>query len=275
MWWPLAPLGAGAVRRSVWTSPVPSVARTSIVCSPGRRLPGDRPLHPREARQRARQLGRLPRALVDPDLDAVDLPGRRPRHPGDGDAPGGDRRAVAGHVDARLGLDRALLRPPPRDPVAVEAVERRQLDLGEPLRRRHVAVQARHDEAGGEPVRARGAARRSWSRRRSPGGRRRASPSGSRRSTRRPTARRSGRPPGRGRRGRARRATARPTTTRCRRGRRRPRSTRTTSVMNSSCRGMASRSSKDSSTSRSTIPVIRSDQSAGSTCGTSSAVSIR
>jgi hypothetical protein len=34
VWWPRAPSGAGFVRSSVWTSPLPSVARTSITCEP-------------------------------------------------------------------------------------------------------------------------------------------------------------------------------------------------------------------------------------------------
>ena len=57
-----------------------------------------------------------------------------------------------GRVDPRLGLDRGLLRPAPLDPVGVEGVERRQLHLGHPLRRRDVAVQAGHDHADREPV---------------------------------------------------------------------------------------------------------------------------
>ncbi len=34
MWWPRAPSGAGGVRSVVWTTPAPSVARTSIACGP-------------------------------------------------------------------------------------------------------------------------------------------------------------------------------------------------------------------------------------------------
>ena len=35
VWWPRAPSGAGGDSASVWTSPAPSVARTSIECRPG------------------------------------------------------------------------------------------------------------------------------------------------------------------------------------------------------------------------------------------------
>ena len=34
VWWPRAPSGAGGVMSAVWTSPVPSVARTVMRCSP-------------------------------------------------------------------------------------------------------------------------------------------------------------------------------------------------------------------------------------------------
>ncbi len=34
-WWPRAPSGAAGVFSAVWTSPVPSVVRTSSVCWPG------------------------------------------------------------------------------------------------------------------------------------------------------------------------------------------------------------------------------------------------
>ena len=75
--------------------------------------------------------------------------------------PAGQVGARAGHVDPRLRLDRPFLRPAPRDPVAVEGLPRRQLDLAEPLRRRHVAVEAGDDEPRREAVVAQAAARRS------------------------------------------------------------------------------------------------------------------
>ena len=57
----------------------------------------------------------------------------------------------------------ASLDQPQRHPVAVERLERRQLQLGQPLGRRHVAVQARDDEPGREAVHPAAAARRSSS----------------------------------------------------------------------------------------------------------------
>ena len=85
------------------------------------------------------------------------------RGPGDaGDrAPGPRRDAAARRVDPRLGQDRAVLGPAEGDPVAVERLERRQLQLLEPLRRRHVAEQPGDDEAGRVAVDPAAAARRS------------------------------------------------------------------------------------------------------------------
>ena len=72
-------------------------------------------------------------------------------------------------------------------PVLVERVEGRELDLGQPFRRRHVAVEAGNDQAGREPVFERGAARRSSPRRPARRGRR-APRRGSRTCSRRSTA---------------------------------------------------------------------------------------
>ena len=204
VWWPRAPSGAGGVtlgrsgRRRCRRSPGPrSCAR------PGRHAVASQayePLDPGRLRDRRRERAPPASAAVDRDLDLRDAAVRRP-----GDA--GDRRPgrpatcwpLLGHVDPRLGQDRALLRPAERDPVAVEGLERRQLELGQPLRRRDVAVQARDDQPGREAVDPRQRARRSSSARssaRAPG------PSPTRsacpRSSRRPTGRRAGsRRPGR------------------------------------------------------------------------------
>ena len=55
-------------------------------------------------------------------------------------------------VDAGLQLDRRLRRPAAADPVGVEVGEAGQLQLGQPLRGRHVAVEAGHDHPDREAV---------------------------------------------------------------------------------------------------------------------------
>ena len=57
-----------------------------------------------------------------------------------------------GRVDAGEGLERALLGVAPCSPVGVVGVEGGELELGEPLGRRVVAVEAGDDEPGGEAV---------------------------------------------------------------------------------------------------------------------------
>ena len=120
-----------------------------------------------------------PRAVVDLHLDLGDAERRLPRHAGDRLAAGVDGRAAARHVDARRRLDRPLLGPAPRDPVAVEVLPRAEGDGVEPLRRRDVAVQPGDDEAGREAVLAPAAVHRSWPPRRGRCARRGRPPSGS------------------------------------------------------------------------------------------------
>ena len=127
---------------------------------PGVGRPVDHPLDPRRVRDRVGQAGIAPDA-VDRDLDPRDAAVRRPGDPGDRDVTGRD--AAARRVDPRLGEDRSLLGPAERDPVAVERLERRQLELLEPLRRRDVAVQAGDDEPGRDSRGSAAAARRSSS----------------------------------------------------------------------------------------------------------------
>ena len=67
--------------------------------------------------------------------------------------PGGQAAPGLRHVDARFGLDRALLGPAPPHPVGVERAERGELHVDHPLGRRHVAVQARHHHADRVAVR--------------------------------------------------------------------------------------------------------------------------
>ena len=68
------------------------------------------------------------------------------------DVDGRDRGTVLGDVDAGLGLDRGLLGPAARHPVAVEGLPGHELDVTQPLGGRDVPVQAGDDQAGGEPV---------------------------------------------------------------------------------------------------------------------------
>ena len=65
-----------------------------------------------------------------------------PGHPGHLRRPRTQRRAGRGHVDPGLGLDRRLLRPAARRPVGRGVRERGDLDVGHPLGRRHIAIQA-------------------------------------------------------------------------------------------------------------------------------------
>src|SRR5680860_1813162 len=115
-------------------------------------VPRQDPLPPAVDVEWRRQVGLRPGAVVDAHLDPFDAPGRGPGDAGDRCATGHHRRRTRGHVDARLGLDRPLARPSSWDPVALHQLEGGQLDRGQPLGRRHVAVQARYDQAGGEAV---------------------------------------------------------------------------------------------------------------------------
>src|SRR5271165_4409238 len=85
-------------------------------------------------------------------LDALVL---SPGHPGycRGAAP--DVVRAVRHVDAAFCLDRRLLRPAALRPVGVVARERGHVDVGHPLGRGHVAVQAGYHHAGREAVRDR------------------------------------------------------------------------------------------------------------------------
>ena len=140
---------AGSGARS-WTVPVPSVARTIDLRD--RRV--SRPSRATHWTHVASAMGRdepcLMPVAVDRDLDLARCRGRAPRRsPAIGDVPGAEAARRARRVDAGLGQDRRLLGPAERDPVAVERLEGRQLELGQPFGRRDVAVQAR--ARSGEP----------------------------------------------------------------------------------------------------------------------------
>ena len=124
---------------------------------------------PTAARRRwwARRPGGPPaRRLVDLDLDLGDAAVLGPGHAGDR-RPARPQAAsrLAGVSMRRHGLDRALDGPAPPDPVGVEGVEGRQLQLGHPLGRRDVAVQPGHDHAAPGSRATTAAARRSCRRR--------------------------------------------------------------------------------------------------------------
>ena len=66
--------------------------------------------------------------------------------------PGASCARELGRVDPRLRLDGRFLGPPPLDPVGVVGVERRELEVDEPLHRGDVAVEPGHEHPHGEPV---------------------------------------------------------------------------------------------------------------------------
>ena len=120
---------------------------------PRRRLPPDPPLAPRVDGHRIGELGLCQGRPSRP----APPPARHPRFgahatPAMLHRPGRHPLPVAGGVDAGLRLHRRLLRPAPPDPVGVESVPRRQLDLSTPFRRRDIAVQSGDDETGRVPV---------------------------------------------------------------------------------------------------------------------------
>ena len=149
VWCPVAPSGRGEAGCAVWMYPVPSVARTATRCSPA---PG--PPSP-AVHQACDDNGSVKKPGTHSPPSAATSTAATPSC-GAHATPAHHHRAggnpAPGQVDPRLGLDRRRLGPPPRDPIGVEAIPRGQLDLGQPLRRRHVSVQAGNDEPGGKAV---------------------------------------------------------------------------------------------------------------------------
>ena len=97
------------------------------------------------------ELGGVPGA-VHRYLDRLDATVLRPRDAGERHRARRHLSAGFRHVDARLGLDRSLLRPATLHPVGVEGGERGDLHVDHPLARGHVAIQARHHHPDGETV---------------------------------------------------------------------------------------------------------------------------
>ena len=107
-WYPRAPSGGGGVACAVWTSPVPSVARTVKVWRPGPSCAESRHWTQVCGPIAAAQGRRLPVAVVDLDLHLGHAAVRRPRDARDLDRVARlELRVRAGHVDPRLGQDRA------------------------------------------------------------------------------------------------------------------------------------------------------------------------
>ena len=110
------------------------------------------PLDPGISRQWLTQLGELPLSPVDLNLHIVNPNCWCPRNTGDRVRPGVDLRPIPWPVDTRLRLDRSLFGPASGNPVPVERVPRRELDLREPFRGRYIAVQAWNNQPGGETM---------------------------------------------------------------------------------------------------------------------------
>ena len=88
--------GPGWCAPSVWTSPLPSVARTRSVWSPERRLPGPLPLDPRLRADGGRERGLLPRSPSSTRTSTFAIP-RSGAHatPATATGPGAARRSGA------------------------------------------------------------------------------------------------------------------------------------------------------------------------------------
>ena len=127
---PVAPSGAGgAVSVGLGVAVAVGGADADRVVA-GRGVPRELPLHPGVVACAVRpSSASCHSAVVDLHLDLVDAHGRAPRRRRRSAAA---RRSVwrpTRHVDARLRLDRSLLRPAAGHPVAVEVLPRGQLDL--------------------------------------------------------------------------------------------------------------------------------------------------
>src|SRR5215213_7649428 len=93
---------------------------------------GGAPLPPRVERVLGGEVGFAPLALVDTYLDPLDAAMLSPGDAGYHHVPRRDVREWLGGVDPRLGLDRRLLGPSAPDPVRVEGLERRELEVDHP-----------------------------------------------------------------------------------------------------------------------------------------------
>src|SRR5690349_24611034 len=100
-----------------------------------RRVPSHEPLPPVDRTARRSEGRVLPRAVVDPNLNAPDpAVVRRPGDPTDDDVTRVDFLAVAGSIDPAGQLDRRLGGPAARRPVRLLLGVRGQRHPGDPLR---------------------------------------------------------------------------------------------------------------------------------------------
>ena len=161
--WPVAPLGNGALTLVGLHLAVAVGGPDGRAVAAGRRHPRRTATGARCRRERVGQLGLLPLAVVDLDLDLVDADGSGPRpRRRSATSPAGTRwQRCGGRRCGTAVLIGARSAQPRWIQYCVEVVEGRELDLGQPLGGRHVAVEAGDDEAGREAVLERAAARRS------------------------------------------------------------------------------------------------------------------
>ena len=139
----------GAVGRRSAGSPVcSSPAPSSLAPAPRGRRRAHRhsiaPLPPGVVgRHVAERVAGTPLAVVDPDLDLADAAVHRPGHAGERRRSPAGPRACRGTSIRACVLIGACCAQPRGDPVGVVGRPRRQLEVDDPLGRRHVAVEAR------------------------------------------------------------------------------------------------------------------------------------
>ena len=121
-----------------------------VIARRGRPFPG--PLPPGVDAGHRGQPRLVPGAPVDPYLHGGNALVLRPGHAGHRYPARRERRAAGRHVDSGLGLDRRLLRPATLRPEGTGRRECGHLDVGDPLGRGHVAVQAGHHHPCREAV---------------------------------------------------------------------------------------------------------------------------
>ena len=190
---PVAPSGKGSRRTSVLDDSV-AIGRPDLESmAAGRGLPVERPLAPGVDGVDGGEAGRLPRAVVDADLDRVDAAVLGPGDAADDRPAGRDRRQRLGRVDARHRLDRRFRRPAALDPVRVVGVEGRSAPArpatSSPTRSRTGRARPCGPGSRSRPAAARRSCRRPASRRDRRGRRRSACRWSSRRSSARPAGR--------------------------------------------------------------------------------------
>ena len=151
-WSPLEPSGNGVALTAVCTSPSlrGRADRERVLAGLG--LPGQVPLPPVVVAGRRAELGGLPGAAVDLDLDLVDAAVLRPGDAADEGVAGVDLLERLRGVDPAGDLDRGVGRPVALGPVGVLLVVRRQRHPGQPLGGADEAVEPGHHQPHREAV---------------------------------------------------------------------------------------------------------------------------